>query len=307
MKIDKNFFPGFTRRAISFSIDDGNLEMDRKFIDIVKPRGIFGTFNLTVPKLNLLSAEGYRDFYRGYEIANHCKYHPVTIDPSDPRKFSDKAFDKATADENFYYPHAEVEGLWYLKRHDFWCVGAKYEDYIRFADEGRSEQEAVFGKGSIKGFVWPHGCCYDERILEHLRSEGYLYTRYTMHNDGIYDMPADRMRLGMHARSKNLPEAKEAFMNEPDTGRLKMLLFGVHSIDYERAGKWDELRDFCDTFGSRPDEYWSATNAEIFEYEDALGALSAEDGKLKNPTDKTLYIKIDGDGIVLKPKSEISI
>ena len=307
MTIDKAYFPGFARKAVSFSIDDGNLDTDEKFLDIVKPRGIFGTFNLTTPKLDKLSPEGYRDFYRGYEIANHCKYHPVTIDPLDPREFSDKVFERESADERFYYRHPTVDGLWYLKRHDFWCVGAKYEDYVRFADLGRAEIEAVFGKGSVKGFVWPHGCCYDERILDHLRDEGYLYTRYTAHKDGVFTMQKDRMKIGMHARSTNLPIAGEAFLSEPDTGELKMLLFGVHSADYERASSWDTLSAFCDLFRDKPSEFWSAPVADILEYEDALAQLSEKDGSLVNDSDKTLFVKIDGEGVKIPPKSKISI
>lgn len=307
MMLDKSFFPGFVRKAVSFSIDDGNLETDEKFIEAVKPYGIKGAFNLTSLKLDRLSAEGYRSFYDGFEIANHCKYHPVTIDPLDPRTFTDRVFDRDTADERYYYPHPEVEGLWYLKRHDFWCVGAKYEDYIRFADEGRLEQEAVFGKGSVKGFVWPHGCCYDDRILDHMRDEGYVYTRYTRHKDGDFSMPTDRMRIGMHGRSTNLPEAAEAFLNDPDNGKLKMLLFGVHSNDYERDGKWDVLRDFCSKVSGEEAGIYSASPAEIFEYEDALRSVTLTEDKLVNPTGTKLYVKLDGEPVVLAPFTEISI
>ena len=43
--IDKNYFPGWVRKQVSFTIDDGNIEMDKKFIDIVRPAGVLGTFN----------------------------------------------------------------------------------------------------------------------------------------------------------------------------------------------------------------------------------------------------------------------
>lgn len=306
MKIDKNFFPGFARKALSFSIDDGNLVTDEKFINIVKPRGIKGAFNLTLPKLEILSAEGYRDFYRGFEIANHCKHHPVTIDPADERIFSDKIFERESAEDGFLYRHPTVDGLWYLKRHDFWCVGAKYEDYVRFADEGRLALEEVFGKGNIKGFVWPHGCCYDDRILDHLQKEGYLYTRYTRHRDGDFSMHEDRMRIGMHGRSTNLREAGRDFLDAADDGQLKMLLFGVHSNDYERDGKWNTLIDFCDLLGARED-VWSAGVAEIFEYEDAVSALKILDGAIENDSAVSLYVKIDGEGVVIPPKSKLTI
>ena len=30
-RIDLNFYPGWTRKAITFTIDDGNVELDKKF------------------------------------------------------------------------------------------------------------------------------------------------------------------------------------------------------------------------------------------------------------------------------------
>ena len=44
--VDINFFPGWVRKSVTFTIDDGNIKMDKKFLDIVKPAGILGTFNL---------------------------------------------------------------------------------------------------------------------------------------------------------------------------------------------------------------------------------------------------------------------
>ena len=72
--IDKNYFPGWVRKSVSFTIDDGNVEMDKKFIDIVRPAGILGTFNLCYS--DKMSPEEYREMYQGFEIANHVIYHP---------------------------------------------------------------------------------------------------------------------------------------------------------------------------------------------------------------------------------------
>ena len=69
------YFPGFTRKSVTFSIDDGNIDFDKPFLDILKPAGIKGTFNLTEPRR--LTPEEYRAFYEGYEIANHCQHHPM--------------------------------------------------------------------------------------------------------------------------------------------------------------------------------------------------------------------------------------
>ena len=36
MVIDKNYFPGWVRKSFTFTIDDGNIDLDRKFINIKK-------------------------------------------------------------------------------------------------------------------------------------------------------------------------------------------------------------------------------------------------------------------------------
>ena len=41
------YYPGFTRKAITFSIDDGDIPNDVKFLEIVRPAGILGTFNIS--------------------------------------------------------------------------------------------------------------------------------------------------------------------------------------------------------------------------------------------------------------------
>ena len=79
MVIDQNYFPGWVRKSFTFTIDDGNIQLDTKFINIVKPYGIIGTFNLSSPRLESYTPEFYRDLYRGYGISNHCKYHPYVL------------------------------------------------------------------------------------------------------------------------------------------------------------------------------------------------------------------------------------
>ena len=68
MRVDKNYFPGWVRKSITFTIDDGNLVHDKHFIDTVKPYGIKGTFNLCLPDLQKHSADFYREFYEGFDF-----------------------------------------------------------------------------------------------------------------------------------------------------------------------------------------------------------------------------------------------
>ena len=92
-QIDLNFYPGWTRKAITFSLDDGNVVYDKKLIDIVKPAGIKGTFNLTTPLKALPSKEDYRALYAGFEIANHSHLHPYAMSYKSLRPLKNELFD----------------------------------------------------------------------------------------------------------------------------------------------------------------------------------------------------------------------
>ena len=79
------------RKSVTFTIDDGNIPTDKKLLDIVRPAGILGTFNMC--GASDLTPEEYREMYRGYEIANHVRYHPKVIDPAVEYTISDEPFD----------------------------------------------------------------------------------------------------------------------------------------------------------------------------------------------------------------------
>ena len=303
--IDKNYFPGWTRKAITFSIDDGNITYDKKFIDIVKPYGIFGTFNLCSP--TRLSKEEYVEFYRGFEIANHCKNHPVTLDPNANYHIYSEPLDRENADIEGIYPHDKFEGLNYVFRGKSWVTAAGTEPYCRLADECKEELEEVFGKGSIKGFVWPHGCCYDEKILQHIKDDGYLYVRYTTRTGEDFSMPNDLYHIGLNGRYCNLPEMGDLFEREEDDGELKLFIFGVHSVDYDKGETWGDLEAFCRRFGNKPREYWSATNADVFEYYNAVKRLAINDTEIINPSNVDVYVKIDGKETVVLANSTFEI
>ena len=289
------FYPNYSRKAITFSIDDGNVPMDKKFIDIVKPHGIKGTFNLCSHNMKAFDAQGYRDFYDGFEIANHVKYHPFPFLDGTEYRFTDEPFDPSSADEALTYK-SDTDGLFREKKSKGWRLSCDAEDYIRFTKECNDELEAIFGKGSVKGFVWPYGKQNNRRVYDELCKMGFYGLRITGNTrdrDG-FAIPKDRNNWSYNANNVALLEVAEMYERYPDDGELKFFCFGVHSVDFERSGNWHELVEFAEKYGDRPSDYWYCTVYEAFSYEDAVKALKISEDKVENTSDIAVYITVDG-------------
>lgn len=305
-KIDLHFYPGWTRKSMTFTIDDGNVKLDRKFLDITEPAGLKGTFNLKTP-LTHLPPEEYREFYKGYEISNHCKYHAYAFTPHTTREIKNEIFDRATADKAYGYL-TEEDGLYRIFTYG-WTYLATDEKYMECVDDCQRELEALFGKGKIRGYVWPCGLQQNERVIEMMRQYGFQAMRrtgYVADSTG-FALPEDRLNWSYNADYQNMLELGEKYDAYPDDGELKFFCFGVHSHDFENAGRWDVLVDFCNRYGNRPNDFWYASVGEILDYEDAVKSVEITDSEIRNPSDMDLYIKVDGERKILSANSVISL
>lgn len=299
-RIDINYYPGFLRKAISFTIDDGNYRLDKKFIDYVKPAGIKGSFNLIPSSINDKNREIYISLYSEYEIANHQMHHPMSIN-EDYLPVSDEPFDPDTANPDMLYK-TETDGLYHynVRRLNRWFKGAYPEDYLRFVKEGREVLEKVFCR-PCKDYVWPYGKQKRPELLEAISKMGYRSVRGSVY-DG-FDLPSDRMNWGFYATYQNMLERAEKFDTLADDGSLKAFIFGVHAHDFENSGRWDVLEEFCKIYGNRPSEFYYATVGEIFDTEDAIKAAEITDSFIKNNSDIALYAKIGEQKTVIEPHS----
>lgn len=316
-KIDLNYYPGWTRKAISFTIDDGWLDMDTKFISIVKPCGIKGTFNIS--SHNVIKYEDndlIRATYRGFEISNHVKRHPRAFDDSVKVTLSDEFFNASEADKKLCYREKGCPDGVYLKyseKYDRWDRVCTAEGYITLTELCKTELEEIFGEGSVRGFVWPFCRQNNSETIEYLKKNYYGLRdagKEEPMKDKTFSLPLDRSNWQYNARHSNLLVRAAEYESLEDDGALKWFCFGVHSVDFERAenaGKWEDLEEFAAKYGNRPENYWYATNAEVFDYEDAVKAVIIGDDHIKNPTEITLHITVDGKRITLAPKSEVKI
>ncbi len=306
MKIDLNFFPGFTRKAITFTIDDGNIPLDTKFISIVKPCGIKGTFNLCTTAKGDFTADDFRALYDGYEIANHCKCHPFALWDNQEYTFSEEYYKEGAPTCNGLLYKTENPRLHMEVTDKYWAGKRKVatnENYMYFVREAQDELEAVFGKGNVRGFVWPYGGQPNKVLHGEIANCGLFYGMRTVgspRENEDFSLPKNRMAWVYNAYHKNILEKGEDFEKYEDDGNLKWFCFGVHSHDFESAGNWCDLEEFARKYGNRPDEFYYATNAEIFDYEDAVKSVVITDTSVYNPSNIDLYIKIDDVNTVLK-------
>ena len=309
--IDVKFYPGWTRKAISFSIDDGHVEPDKRFLDIVEPYGIRGTFNLCADRLTAMSPEEYREFYRGHEIANHCKYHPAALADGETYEISDEPFDPETSDRSRIYPCCGEEGLYHSARAaGGWRKIASADAYIRLTLENHRELEAVFGKGAIRCFIWPYGQQKNQKVMDYVHSiSSYYGDRWTHVNQPpeVYFAPPTKDAFYAAGRHYELLSRAAEFEALPDDGELKFFCIGIHSIDFERAGKWGDLFTFAKTYGARPEDYFYATVGEIYDYAEATKRVVITDTEIKNPTELDLYVKVDGERRIIKAKRTLYI
>ncbi|MBR2930728.1 MAG: polysaccharide deacetylase family protein [Clostridia bacterium] len=300
-------YPSYTKKAITFTIDDGRLETDKRMIEILKPHGIKGTFNLC--RSNDVSPEEYREIYEGFEIANHCKEHPNCFSDDTEYKLSEDEFDKEEADPEYIYKHPTKDGMFYYRRAVGWRLITDPVNYVRLIDECHEELEEIFGKGSVNSFVWPFGEQKSKAVVEHIKMRGYYGIRKTgcLSDSTAFAPPADWFAWSYNATHSNLVEVAELYDAYHDDGELKMFSFGVHSVDFERFEKWGELQVFADKFGTRPNDFWYATVGEIYHYTEAAKRLSIVGGYVKNESDIALYALSSGEKMTIPPHSTIKL
>lgn len=316
MNIDLNFFPGWTRKAITFTMDDGWLAMDVKFLETVRPAGIKGTFNIisnNSTKYN--DDELIRRTYEGFEIANHVKLHPFAFADGVDAPENAPIFDHDNADSAdvnlMYKDDCGVEGVYlrYSPTSKTWQRIATAKGYIQLVKDCQKELEELFGKGKIRGFVWPYTAQKNTEVTEYLKANFYgLRTAGIKEplEDPAFALPTDRSNWQYNARHKGLLQRAKEFEALDPQGELKWFAFGVHSFDFDREGNWDELAEFCKEFGGR-NEFWYASNAEIFDYEDAVKVAVVENGTVKNNSDITLYAQINGQNVTIPPHASVKV
>lgn len=258
-------YPGFRRRALTFSYDDATVE-DIRLTDLFRKYRLQATFNLNsglweychsfndgdCPVVHQRMAAGQAtEVYKGFEVACHGTCH-----------------------QNFTL----------LSEDAFWLETAGDRDALT----------ALFGTVP-QGIAYPYGS-WDEETVRRLRDLGFRYAR-TVEDTGDFSLPEDFLAWHptCHHLSPRMPELIRKFLEEPEE---KLPIFYIWGHSYELSepdvDRWAELEETCRLLAGRED-VWYADNGSICRYLEAVRAV----GSAKvNRTGEDLWV-LAGDRPVL--------
>lgn len=296
-------YPNYSKKALTFTLDDGNVRADAPMIEQLRAAGMRGSFNLC--HTASLTPEEYRELYSGFEICNHVKCHPFVFADGVQYEVKNQPLDNDTADPDCIYRDETSPDLFYIHRPRGWRRICDVNTYIKLIEECNDELKAVFG-GEIRGFVYPFREQECERLKEYLYSH-FKFVRKTgcTGENGGFEVPRNRHPWSYNADAGSLLLLAESFRNYEDDGELKCFIWGVHSADYEKENTKTIMPEFLEKYGNCPDEFWYTTVGELFDYVDAADSLVLTDTALHNPSPFTLYYKVDGERCTILPGATV--
>ena len=272
-------FPGFKRKAVTFSYDDG-VRQDKRLIEIMKRHGLKGTFNLNGGR--------FAECYEGVEEGR------MTVAEA----------------EALYLPSGMEVAV-----HGYRHASLARIDRTAATDDVLSDRKAleqIFGC-VIKGMAYANGS-YNDEVVEILKCTGISYARTTTAT-GRFDLPSDWLRLPTtcHHNDPRLMELAREFVERGDstyTWGNSPMLFSVwgHSYEFDRNDNWGVIEELAAYIGNREDIYY-ATNGELFSYLQAADRLeySAEGKLVYNPSATDIYLKFYGKEVVALAGKTVSL
>lgn len=268
-------FPNFSKKALTFSYDDG-VRADKRLIAILDKYGLKGTFNINgngfvKEETELkMSKEETINLYKNtmHEVAIHGYTHPSLAE-----------LDQAVITHEIIKDREALEDI-------FGCV--------------------------VKGMAYPNGSI-DDRVVETLRVCGVEYAR-TIVSTEKFDIPTDWLRLPAtcHHNNPRLMELAKTFV---EAGKARHywydtpMLFYVwgHSFEFDKNNNWNVIEEFAEYIGGR-EGIWYATNGEIYEYVKAFERLrfSVTGTFIHNPSAIDVYFCFRGKNILIPAGKTVS-
>lgn len=324
---DFNYYPGYTRKAITFSYDDGNRKYDSYVTALLRDYGFRGTFMIAYGGRTAAELE----LYEGHEVGNHSSSHnenykkqewPLSLLLSDVKRQSD-CLNEALGTLLSEYPDFDVNRA-------VSAFAIPYTTDYRFLSEvtERSDNEALAGMFSAAGAPLDEetlaGMTDGEICFAYFRAIGITNSRRIPYGKGYdvnikndFDLPYDFLlwEPTMH-QSALKSEKEEEYVNAyatqyeelPEDGKLKVFYVWGHPSEIDSSGiaggtlpgtpnknlKYRDLEGFLSFFSG--DDYYKATLSEIERYAAAVRGLCVKNGAVVNLSDTDIYMTVTVNG-----------
>lgn len=270
-------FPNGLSRCLTLSYDDGVIQ-DERMIELMKKRGLRGTFNLNSGCYADRDYDDYHTTHRrltkeraiklytgsGFEVASHAVTHPFLEQLSPAMCNYEILQDKLNLEKD-------------------------YDSLVR-------------------GFAYPFGT-YNDDVVAALKASGIVYAR-TVWSSHSFDIPSDwlRLRPTCHHADPELGALTDRFLEEDRWGGAKFFYLWGHTYEFDFADNWSIIENFAEKVGNRND-IWYATNIEAYDYINAYKQLLFDGAMTKavNPTAFTLWFRYDDKTYSVEPGKSINI
>ncbi len=223
-------------KAVTFSYDDG-ITYDRKLIEIFNKYGIKATFNICTG----FEKETAKD---GWKTSNGVLVKRNDFTKKENVRLYD-GHEVALHSRNHYF----------LNKLD----DCKLKNEIL---GNKTDLKNIFG-GNPVGMAYPFNT-YDDRAVEILRQNGFLYAREGNETHS-FDLQEDLLRFKptCHHNDAALFDLAEEFVNM-ECDDLKIFYVWGHAYEFEDDGNWDRIEKLCKCL-SGYDNIFFGTNKEVFE------------------------------------------
>lgn len=267
-------FPFFKLKAVTFSFDDG-VYQDVEMLNMLRHFSLKATFNLNS---NLLNGNG--DFYQPEWLLNKRLEKKQIKDLYD-------GFEVASHSSN----HS-----------DFKNQSTENLD-IEIKDDINNLSKIVGYK--VQGFAYPYGI-YSSKIINYLKELGIVYARSVNHTLS-FDLPNDFYTYGgtIEMSSSEIEKMTTKWLQlKPED--MKLYYIWGHSYELDMFHEHEKFYYLLEKLAHKDDTFYG-TNIEIFSYLNALKELEVTENKLINHSNKTLYLLVNKNKVILKSKEIIEI
>ena len=276
LTVDAEYYPGFVKKAVVLSFDDGPMYSDITMMNYLNEKNIKATFNLKTANISTALPSRFDPFYLSnvapHEIANHTSTHPY--------------------------------------------LGSSYDESCKVISDGKNQAEAWTGRivrGFAYPYSRPYGVDIEKDVADYIESLGMVYSRVS-ETTGKFDIPEDFSDWHFTSSQLTLDGLDEEFYNL-NTDELKVMSIWGHTWELDADANanpprteecWSTvLVPLLNGIDEHRDELWSATCIDFYDYINAKNSLEETDETLYNGGSVPVYVKVGEKEAVILPGQKI--